>query len=92
MKLEDKGISRQGCNIRNETVPQNCTVECYIVSPFLKLKMLGVSSGGILVTIQEKNFFLIGRCFEGVPPPPKFEISYRGKFVGKVRYLLNETR
>ena len=34
-------------------------VRCFIISPFLKLKMLGVSSGRISVTIEkrQKNFF-----------------------------------
>ena len=52
----------------------------FIISPFLKLKMLGVSSGGILVTIKEKKYFIFDRTlFRGRPAPPEFAISYRGK-------------
>ena len=51
---------------------------------FLKLKMLGVSSGGILVTIKEKKYFIFDRTlFRGRPALPKFAISYRGKICWK---------
>ena len=49
-----------------------CLLECFIISPFLKIKTLGVSSGGILVT-QSLKF----------PAPPKFEISYCRKICWK---------
>ena len=56
---------------------------CFIISPFLKLEMLGVSSGGILVTIKEKKISFDRALFRGRPAPSKFEISYHGKICWK---------
>ena len=39
--------------------------------------LLGVSQGGILVTIKEKKLFFDRTLFRGRLVSPKFEISYR---------------
>ena len=55
--------------IKNALVRKNKerALGCFIISPFLKLKMLGVSSGRILVTIKENKILFDRTLFRGPP-------------------------